>query len=201
VTYPCDVLAEMGYQSAGREEEVSEQERIWHWPIMTMKERLYASMICWEGWQFVVVSSQEGTCYIDLCGTPLTELSRELHSTVVPDDYHNFPILHELREYLAGQRRAFSPPPYMQGTPFQRSVWDAVLEIPYGRTCSYSGIAAAIGRPRAARAVGGAVSANPLPIIVPCHRVIGKNGKLVGFGGGLALKERLLALEQGSLDL
>lgn len=168
---------------------------------MTMKERLYASMICWEGWQFVAVSSRKGVCYIDLCGTPLAELSRELHSTVVPDDYHNLSILQELREYLAGQRRSFRSPFYTQGTPFQRSVWGAVLEIPYGETCSYCDIAAAIGRPLAARAVGGAVSANPLPIIIPCHRVIGKNGKLVGFGGGLALKERLLALEQGSLDL
>jgi len=168
---------------------------------MTIKERLYASMICWEGWQFVVVSSQEGTCYIDLCGAPLTELGRKLHGTVVADDYHNSSILRELREYLAGQRKAFSPPSYAQGTPFQRSVWDAVLQIPYGKTCSYSDIAAVIERPRAARAVGGAVSANPLPIIIPCHRVIGKNGKLVGFGGGLPLKERLLALEHGSLDL
>ncbi|GAG32994.1 unnamed protein product, partial [marine sediment metagenome] len=121
---------------------------------MTMKERLYASMICWEGWQFVAVSSRKGVCYIDLCGTPLAELSRELHSTVVPDDYHNLSILQELREYLVGQRRSFRSPFYTQGTPFQRSVWGAVLEIPYGETCSYCDIAAAIGRPLAARAVG-----------------------------------------------
>jgi len=81
------------------------------------------------------------------------------------------------------------------------SVWNTLSQIPYGKTMSYGEIAVAIGRPHATRAVGGAVGANPIPIVIPCHRVIGKDGSLVGYGGGLPLKERLLALEQGSLDL
>jgi methylated-DNA-[protein]-cysteine S-methyltransferase len=89
----------------------------------------------------------------------------------------------------------------VRGTPFQRDVWNAISEIPYGETASYSELAAAIDRPKALRAVGQAVGANPTPIVVPCHRVIGKSGHLVGFSGGLPLKERLLMLEQGSLRL
>ena len=83
----------------------------------------------------------------------------------------------------------------MQGTPFQKRVWSELLNIPYGRTCSYSFIANAIGSPKAVRAVGAANGRNPIPIVVPCHRVIGAAGKLVGYGGGLPLKRFLLDLE------
>jgi O-6-methylguanine DNA methyltransferase len=110
-------------------------------------------------------------------------------------------VLRELREYLAGNRKAFSASLDIDGTPFQKSVWEAILTIPYGETLSYVEVATMVGRPTATRAVGQAVGANPVPIIIPCHRVIGKNGSLTGYGGGLPLKERLLALEQGSLDL
>ena len=88
----------------------------------------------------------------------------------------------------------------MQGTDFQLRVWRELESIPYGETRSYSQIAAAIGAPQAVRAVGAANGANPIPIVVPCHRVIGSGGKLVGYGGGLPLKKRLLALE-GALAL
>jgi len=80
-------------------------------------------------------------------------------------------------------------------------VWDALCEIPYGETCTYGEIAATVGRPKATRAVGQAVGANPIPIVIPCHRVIGTTGSLVGFAGGLPLKERLLVLERGGLSL
>src|SRR5688500_4066257 len=101
----------------------------------------------------------------------------------------------QLGEYLAGTRRTFDLPLHPLGTPFQRRVWDALVAIPYGTTPSYGALARAIGTPDAVRAVGAANGANPLPIVVPCHRVIGSNGKLTGFGGGLPLKRKLLALE------
>jgi methylated-DNA-[protein]-cysteine S-methyltransferase len=101
----------------------------------------------------------------------------------------------QLRAYFAGQLRRFDLPLDMQGTPFQLAVWRELERIPYGETRSYSQIAAAIGAPRAVRAVGAANGANPIPIVVPCHRVIGASGKLVGYGGGLPLKKRLLELE------
>ncbi|MEM1228928.1 MAG: methylated-DNA--[protein]-cysteine S-methyltransferase [Pseudomonadota bacterium] len=101
----------------------------------------------------------------------------------------------QLAEYFAGQREHFDLTLRPEGTEFQRAVWQALTRIPYGETCSYGDIAAAIGRPKAVRAVGAANGRNPLPIVVPCHRVIGSNGSLTGFGGGLENKERLLALE------
>nr|WP_273702385.1 methylated-DNA--[protein]-cysteine S-methyltransferase [Tepidanaerobacter syntrophicus] len=83
----------------------------------------------------------------------------------------------------------------LKGTDFQISVWEALLNIPYGTTKTYSQVAAEIGRPKATRAVGGAIGANPVSIVVPCHRVIGKDGSLTGFGGGLEIKKKLLKLE------
>jgi O-6-methylguanine DNA methyltransferase len=91
--------------------------------------------------------------------------------------------------------REFSLPLDIEGTEFQKRVWGQVAAIPYGETRSYLQIATAVGSPRAVRAVGAANGANPVPIVVPCHRVIGAKGKLVGYGGGLALKQRLLELE------
>lgn len=101
----------------------------------------------------------------------------------------------ELKEYFAGRRKAFTVPMAPEGTAFQQSVWNALLEIPYGETLSYGEVARRIGNPKAARAVGMANHQNPLPVFCPCHRVIGANGKLVGYGGGLPVKEYLLALE------
>lgn len=102
----------------------------------------------------------------------------------------------QLTEYFAGSRRQFDLPLRPIGTAFQCEVWRALQDIPYGQTCSYGAIARRIGRPRAMRAVGAANGANPLSIIVPCHRVIGSHGDLVGYGGGLAIKRWLLAHEQ-----
>ncbi len=102
----------------------------------------------------------------------------------------------QLEEYFAGRRREFNLPLDLSaGTPFQQAVWTALLGIPYGQTWSYRQVAEAVGRPRAARAVGQANRANPVPIIVPCHRVIGADGSLRGYGGGLPLEIRLLRLE------
>ncbi|MBB6673286.1 methylated-DNA--[protein]-cysteine S-methyltransferase [Cohnella nanjingensis] len=104
----------------------------------------------------------------------------------------------QLRRYFAGELQAFDLPLDMRGTPFQRKVWQALRDVPYGATAAYRDIAAAVGAPQAVRAVGGANNRNPVPIVVPCHRIIGANGAMVGYGGGLAIKERLLALEDGA---
>ncbi|MCG8369476.1 MAG: methylated-DNA--[protein]-cysteine S-methyltransferase [Proteobacteria bacterium] len=108
----------------------------------------------------------------------------------------------QLVEYFAGERRVFDLPLQLSGTEFQVSVLEALLDIPYGETTSYGEIARRIGRPRAVRAVGAANGRNPIPIVVPCHRVIGSTGDLTGFGGGLDTKEALLRLEaEHSSDL
>ncbi|WP_302604428.1 methylated-DNA--[protein]-cysteine S-methyltransferase [uncultured Alistipes sp.] len=105
----------------------------------------------------------------------------------------------ELREYFAGERREFTLPLAPAGTPFQQQVWAALREIPYGATCSYGRIAERIGRPKACRAVGMANNRNPIAIVVPCHRVVGASGALVGYAAGLEVKEMLLRLEAETL--
>lgn len=101
----------------------------------------------------------------------------------------------QLEEYFAGQRKQFTVKCRPAGTPFQQKVWQALRQIPYGTTCFYGEIAAKIGSPNACRAVGGANRSNPIPIIIPCHRVIGKNGNLTGFSAGIDKKILLLELE------
>lgn len=101
----------------------------------------------------------------------------------------------QLVEYFAGKRTSFDVPVALRGTPFQLDVWNELRKIPYGHTISYAELAHRIGRPSAVRAVGAANGANPIPVIVPCHRVIGANGSLTGYGGGIERKQWLLALE------
>ena len=101
----------------------------------------------------------------------------------------------ELLEYLVGKRRTFDLPLKPQGTPFQKKVWSALADIPYGQTITYGELARRVGCPKGSRAVGQANHRNPLPILLPCHRVVGANGTLTGYGGGLELKEWLLRLE------
>lgn len=105
----------------------------------------------------------------------------------------------QLEEYFTGERKAFCLPLGPKGTDFQQRVWKALQEIPYGETRTYGEIAAAVGNPKAARAVGMANNRNPIGIIVPCHRVVGANGKLVGYAGGMEKKEWLLELEKQNL--
>lgn len=116
---------------------------------------------------------------------------------------NDHPILNEtarqLAEYFAGQRKAFAIPLHFHGTDFQRHVWAALLTIPFGETRSYADIARAIGRPTATRAVGAANGRNPISIIAPCHRVVGSNGALTGFAGGVETKKFLLDLEGAAM--
>lgn len=106
----------------------------------------------------------------------------------------------QLTEYFAGRRKAFTLELDFQGTDFQKRVWAELLEIPYGETRSYRDVAVRLGNPNATRAVGAANGRNPIPIVAPCHRVIGASGDLTGFGGGLDVKRRLLDFERGALS-
>ncbi|WOT06378.1 methylated-DNA--[protein]-cysteine S-methyltransferase [Shewanella youngdeokensis] len=128
--------------------------------------------------------------------------SRELSLTETADQVqlahakqHLLQAKQELLEYFAGQRQQFCVPLAPKGTPFQQQVWQALSQLDYGQTCSYADIAHKIGRPKAVRAVGTANGANPIAVIVPCHRVIGKNGALTGYAYGVALKQKLLEIE------
>lgn len=133
-------------------------------------------------------------------GDTITALYLPLHE-MPPASGRETPVFAEakrqLLEYLTGARRVFDLPLAPEGTAFQREVWRALEAIPYGETRTYRDIAAAIGRPKAVRAVGQANHRNPISIFIPCHRVVGADGSLTGYGGGLELKETLLKLEQG----
>ena|SRR5579863_2164301 len=109
--------------------------------------------------------------------------------------------IRQLRAYFAGKLEDFDLSLAPEGTPFQRNVWKKLCDIPYGATISYGEIARRIGNPKASRAVGLANGSNPIPIVIPCHRVIGSNGRLTGYGGGLPIKEKLLALERRQITL
>ena len=116
----------------------------------------------------------------------------------------NHPLLQEaerqMKEYFSGKRKTFSLPLAPDGTQFQKAVWALLQQIPYGETISYGALAKRLDRPKAARAIGGACHRNPIVIVIPCHRVVGVNGHLTGFGGGIPLKKALLKLETDHLD-
>jgi methylated-DNA-[protein]-cysteine S-methyltransferase len=128
------------------------------------------------------------------------------HSAKLKSSWHEDstplqPAIDQLRAYFAGQLEIFDLSLSPEGTPFQKTVWRNLCDIPYGETISYGEIAHRIGNPKASRAVGLANGSNPIPIVIPCHRVIGANGKLTGYGGGLPIKQKLLALERRQLSL
>jgi methylated-DNA-[protein]-cysteine S-methyltransferase len=131
----------------------------------------------------------------------ITDRLRDEGIDVVEDPARTAEVRRQLAEYFAGERQEFDLTLAPEGTPFERTVWEALRTIPFGETRSYGEIASAIGRPGAARAVGRANGANPIPIVVPCHRVIGADGSLTGFGGGLEAKSRLLEIEGLRLPL
>ncbi|MBT2570707.1 methylated-DNA--[protein]-cysteine S-methyltransferase [Planococcus sp. ISL-110] len=161
---------------------------------------IYWSTIEHDSWKLHIARTENGLCYV---GSP--EESYEEFTTYVKKRFPAATLekndemlrdyVQELMVYLKGLRQEFSLPVDIQGTPFQQRTWRALKEIPYGQTFSYSEIADCIGGPTAVRAVATAIGANPLLITVPCHRVIGKNGAMSGYRGGLSFKRFLLELE------
>jgi methylated-DNA-[protein]-cysteine S-methyltransferase len=152
---------------------------------------------------FVEIDSPVGKLRLAGDGQQLRVLSFVNGKSSAPLDEtwrrHEAPLrgaIEELRAYFAGELREFTMPLAPRGTPFQLRVWNELTRIPYGETISYRELAERIGNPKASRAVGLANGCNPIAIIVPCHRVIGANGKLTGYGGGLPIKERLLSFER-----
>lgn len=145
-----------------------------------------------------LLATEQGLCRVVLPGETGLErwVARFLPGAVAVE---GSPLLDEaaaqLQDYLDGKARSFALPLVLHGTPFQQAVWLTLTQIPYGQAWSYRQVAAAVGRPRAVRAVGAASAANPLPIIIPCHRVVQADGRLGGYGGGLGMKRDLLRLE------
>lgn len=154
--------------------------------------RLFATLPTTLG-LFTLIADGQGLCGLSFPGeTPPTDAVRV--------ECADHPVLAEagrqLTAYLAGTLQHFEVPLAIEGTPFRRAVWDQLRLIPYGQTMSYGELAERVGGRQKARAVGGAAHANPLAIIVPCHRLIGATGSLTGFGGGLPMKQHLLDLER-----
>jgi len=147
-----------------------------------------------------IATSQKGVCKIalpneeeNLCMQWLEK--RFPQYSIIENPDKNLYVIQQLKEYFDGKRKKFDVKLHLVGTPFEKRVWKALMEIPYGKTASYAEIALKIGKPTAFRAVGNANGKNPIPIIIPCHRVINSSGELGGYGGGLDLKRRLLELE------
>lgn len=161
------------------------------------------TLLRYGDWKLHLAAHEEGLCFIGSQDAPLEELQRWLSSRypgrgLERNDSVLKPYANVLIPYLSGSSAQPELKLHLQGTPFQEAVWQALCNIPYGQTCSYSDIAESIGKPKAVRAVGTAIGANPLLIVVPCHRVIGKNGALTGYRGGMDMKTKLLELERGA---
>ena len=139
----------------------------------------------------------DSLCLCDWASCPALE--RHIRRAA-PDEFTPLFVLEQLGEYFAGKRQQFDFMVGICGTPFQQEVWCALYEIPYGETRTYKQIAEAIGRPTAVRAVANAVADNPISILIPCHRVIGSDGSLTGYAGGIEAKKKLLAIERGMVD-
>lgn len=163
-------------------------------------QKLYAAKIWFDDVFLKVYVTQRGLSFISTIDSDEI-LSQTIHEEVNIEENEVYltTYLQELRQYFNGTRQAFEFAIDMdyQHTEFQRQVWTQLLKIPYGETRTYSEIATAIGKPKAIRAVATAIAKNPLLIVIPCHRVIGKDGQLRGYRGGEAMKKRLLAIEQG----
>ncbi|MCE1189130.1 MAG: methylated-DNA--[protein]-cysteine S-methyltransferase [Ignavibacteria bacterium] len=148
------------------------------------------------GISFSVIATRTGIGFL-LLNQPLKK--EAMLPSLSPNAAEFFGIYDQLLEYFAGTRKTFDIPLDMEGTPFQKKVWKQLTRIPYGKTVSYKDVAVKIKQPEAVRAVGMANGANPVPIIVPCHRVINANGKLGGYSGGLDIKIQLLDMEKKNL--
>ncbi|MED0770476.1 methylated-DNA--[protein]-cysteine S-methyltransferase [Bacillus siamensis] len=167
---------------------------------MSKETMIYWTRFTWNDWRLYTAATSKGLCFIGSNHGNFEELVQWAGKAMpeyrlVRDDEKLASYTAELSEYIKNGRAVFSVPLDLYGTEFQLAVWKALMDIPYGETYSYSDIAEMIRKPSAVRAVGAAIGKNPVLITVPCHRVIGKNGKLTGFRGGLEMKKQLLALE------
>ncbi|WP_053220047.1 methylated-DNA--[protein]-cysteine S-methyltransferase [Virgibacillus senegalensis] len=165
-------------------------------------QTIYYSLYEDEEWRLYLAATECGLCYVGSPDHSFTELEgwaakRFPQAIFQENDQLLQSYKQELSDYFSGMRKAFTFPVDLQGTTFQKEVWEVLRGIPYGETYTYGQVAEMIKRPKAVRAVGAAIGANPVMISIPCHRVIGKNGKLTGFRGGLDMKQALLRLEQG----
>ncbi|MGC5327459.1 methylated-DNA--[protein]-cysteine S-methyltransferase [Brevibacillus sp. SYSU BS000544] len=166
-------------------------------------ETLYYSMMDSPIGPLLLASTKKGLCNIefgpeDEAVAALQRWSRKWGidgGKPIADDTKLAEVKNQLTEYFTGQRKSFTIPFDLYGTPFQKIVWQKLLDIPFGEVWSYKDVAIAIGASKAVRAIGGANNRNPIPVIIPCHRVVGSNGALVGYGGGMSIKETLLTLE------
>lgn len=162
---------------------------------------VYWDTLTHHGWTFHAAATEQGLCALSLPNETFDSLvhcvKRQVPGALLRRDASRVEsFLAQLDDYLSGRLHTLNGPLDLRGAPFQTCVWEAVRCVPYGCTRSYSEIAAAIHRPTAVRAVARANGLNPVPIFVPCHRIIGKNGALTGYRGGIDLKAALLALEQ-----
>ncbi|WP_425517479.1 methylated-DNA--[protein]-cysteine S-methyltransferase [Paenibacillus agaridevorans] len=166
--------------------------------------RLYWSLIPFGDSHMPIAETERGLCYAGALGEPFDEMAERCTRRFgriewIRDDERMKRYGSELAEYAGGNRSLFEGKLDLRGTPFQLRVWKALLDIPFGETRSYADIAKAIDSPSAVRAAGTAIGANPVLVFVPCHRVIGKNGALAGYRGGLPMKKLLLELEDGAV--
>ena len=164
-----------------------------------MEKIYYASLYSPFLKKVFVASTSKGLCMVDFLTSEksfLKELKRRFPGDIMEDDRRNRKILFQLKSYLKGRLKRFDCSLDLRGTSFQKRVWSALAKIPYGKTKSYQEIARSIGHPKAFRAVGNANGSNPIPIILPCHRVIESNGGLGGFGQGIEVKRQLLDFER-----
>lgn len=172
---------------------------------MTNTEKVSWSSFQHNNWVMHIAATAKGLCCITLPNesfeTLIDWVERHIPNGILMQNRDAmYPFINQLEEYFIGHRREFELPLDFRGTPFQISVWQQLRHIPYGRTQTYSELARSINRPSGARAVGSAIGANPIPIVIPCHRVIGKDGSLTGYRGGVDVKSELLFLESSLLS-
>ena len=160
-------------------------------------EIIYWTSFNQKEWDIFLADTENGLCYVGTSKESIEAWRKKYYKTfeLVENSGKLIKYQKQYEEYFSGKRTIFDMPLDLQGTPFQKEVWKGLLQIPYGKTTCYSDIANRIKRPKAVRAVGGAIGANPILIAIPCHRIIGKNGKLTGFSAGIPLKKALLQIE------
>ena len=163
---------------------------------------IYWTRFTHEHWSMYIAATPLGLCYVGSQNKEFEELENWVKKRLPSYDLvENAEKMHSysdgLIEYLTGKSKNFTEPVDLYGTQFQKDVWKALLEIPYGQTVSYTDIAVRVQKPSAVRSIGTAIGANPVLITVPCHRVLAKSGAMAGYRGGLEMKEQLLALELG----